>query len=272
MKTNPVKRWELERYLLGELPSKRMDEIKKLSEADSKLREELASLKRSNDELLKQYPAEAVVPQIKAKLETGSEDRARQPVLFKRLLYAAPVFAAALIVLFIVFQNPGGRTVPDIKGLEGTRIKGTENIDKTKPHILVHRKVDDTVELLENGDKAIAGDLLQIAYVSVGAPYGVIFSIDGRGVVTLHYPEAKDKDPALDQNERTLLSTSYELDDAPDFERFFFITSKSKIDVQAILDSAELLAKQTQTLDRANLELPDSFGQYSLLIKKGESR
>jgi hypothetical protein len=272
MKTNPVKRWELERYLLGELPSKRMDEIKKLLEADSELRKELAFLTRSNEEILKQYPTEAVVPQIKAKFETGRESRPRQPVLLKRLVYAAPVFAAALIVLFIVFQNPGGRTVPDIEGLEGTRIKGTEKINKTKSYILVHRKVDDTVELLESGDKATAGDLLQIAYVSVGAPYGVIFSIDGRGVVTLHYPESKDKDPVLDQSERTFLSTSYELDDAPDFERFFFITSKSKINVQAILDSAEVLAKQTQTVAKADLDLSDSFGQYSLLIKKGGSQ
>jgi hypothetical protein len=270
MKTNPVNSWELERYLLGELPPTRMDEIKKLLETDSGLREELSALKRSNEEILKQYPPEAVVPQIKAQVETGQEDKAKQPVLFKRLLYATPVFAAALVVLFIVFQNPGGRTVSDIEGLQGTRIKGTEKIDLTKPHILVHRKVNDTVELLEGGDNANAGDLLQIAYVSVGTPYGVIFSIDGGGVVTLHYPESEDKEPILDLDKRTLLPTSYELDDAPDFERFFFITSQSWIDVQTILNRAKVLAKNPKISETAELDLPDSFSQYSLLIKKGE--
>jgi len=98
MKTNPVKRWELERYLLRELPSTRMDEIKKFLETDSELREELAALKRSNEEILKQYPSEAVVPQIKAQLQAGREDKVRQPVLLKRLFYAAPVIAAALVV------------------------------------------------------------------------------------------------------------------------------------------------------------------------------
>jgi hypothetical protein len=272
MKTNPVKSWELERYLLGELPPQRKDEIKNLLEKDSELREELAVLKRSNEEILKQFTAEAVVPQIKARHEILQENKGVQSVLLKRLLYASPVVAAALVVLFIVLQNPGGRTTQDIQGLQGTRIKGTETIDVAKPHILVHRKANDTVELLESGDSASAGDLLQIAYVSVGASYGVILSIDGRGVVTLHYPESADKEPILDQNKKTLLPSSYELDDAPNFERFFFITSKSKIDVQAILNSAEVLAKHPEISDRAELNLPDSLSQYSLLVKKGKSQ
>jgi hypothetical protein len=277
MKIKPVKDWELERYLLGELPGRRMDEIKKLLEADSELEEALAALKRSNEEILNFYPPEAMAPQIKAQVETqrtdtGREDTIKRPVLLKRLLYASPVFAAALVVLFIVFQNPGGRTTQDIQGLQGTRIKGIETIDVSKPHILVHRKTNDTVELLESGDEARAGDLLQIAYVSVGARYGVILSIDGRGVVTLHYPESEDTEPILDPNKKTLLDSSYELDDAPDFERFFFITSKSKIDVQAILSSAKGLAEHLETSENEELDLPDSLSQFSLLVKKGESQ
>ena len=272
MKTNPVNSWELERYLLGELPSTRMEEINKLLEMDPELREKLAALKRSNEEILKQYSPEVVEPQIMTQLQAGREDKGTQPVFLKRLLYATPVLAAALVVLFIVFQNPGGHTTQDIQGLQGTRIKGIETIDVSEPHILVHRKINNTVELMENGDNASAGDLLQIAYVSVGVPYGVILSIDGRGVVTLHYPESEDTEPILDQNKKTLLSTSYELDDAPDFERFFFITSKSKIDVQAILNSARVLAKHPQTSNLEELDLPDTLSQYSLLIKKGESQ
>ena len=272
MKTNPVKSWELERYLLGELSRRRMDEIKKLFETDPGLREELAALERSNKEILKQFPQEAVVPHIKARYDARKDDKAKRPVLLKRLVYISPVLAAALIILFIVFQNPGGPTGSDIEGLEGTRIKGSEKIDKTKPHILVHRKVNDSVELLESGDRAAAGDLLQIAYVSVGVPYGVILSIDGRGVVTLHYPESEDNEPVLDLDKKTLLPSSYELDDAPEFERFFFITSESKIDVKEILSSAKSLAKHPKSSDREELDLPDSLSQYSLLVKKGESQ
>lgn len=270
MKIKPVRDWELERYLLGELPAGRMDEIEKLLGADSELREKLAVLRRSNKEILNSYPRETMVPQIKAQVETEQEDQAERPVFLKRLLYATPALAAVLVVLFIVLQNPGGRTTQDIQGLQGTRIKGTEKIDVSKPHILVHRKVNDTSELLESGDKANEGDLLQIAYAAVGANYGVILSIDGRGVITLHYPETEEENPVLDQGTRTLLSSSYELDDAPDYERFFFITSKSGIDVRTILKSAKELAKDPGMAETAELDLPNSISQYSLLIKKGE--
>jgi hypothetical protein len=247
-----------------------MDEIKKILETDPKLREELDVLKSSNEEILDQYPPAVVVPRIKSQLEKKGGGRAGHPVFLKRLLYATPALAAVLIVLFIVFQDRGNHTGLEMEGLHGTRIKGTEKIDMSKPYILIHRKVDDSVELLESGDKASTGDLLQIAYASVGANYGVILSLDGRGVVTLHYPESADKDPLLDQDKRTLLPSSYELDDAPDFERFFFITSKSEIDVQEVLKSAEALAKNIKTSETEDLDLPDSYGQYSLLIKKGE--
>jgi hypothetical protein len=269
MKIEPVKDWELERYLLGELPSPRMDEIKKILDTDSELRMKLNVFKRSDEEILKQYPSEALVPHIKARLETEQGGRIAQPILFKRLLYAMPVFAAALVVVFIVFRNPGGHPTQDIQGFQGTRIKGSETIDVSKSHILVHRKISDDVELLESGDTASAGDLLQIAYVSVGDAYGVILSIDGRGMVTLHYPESVDEKPILDQDQRTLLPASYELDDAPDFERFFFITSRSVIDVRTILNSAKTLAKDSKRSETANLDLPETYSQYSLLIKKG---
>lgn len=272
MKTKPVRAWELERYLLGELPSARMDEIKRMLENDPELSEEMAVLKRSSEDILKRYPPGEMGPRIKLQFEREHKDRAARPVFIKRLLYAAPVLAAALVVLIIVFHNPGGRTVSDIEGLQGTRIKGSEKIDVSRPYILVHRKTENTVELLEEGDSASAGDLLQIAYAPVGAMHGVILSIDGRGMVTLHYPESADKDPILDQDKRVPLSTSYELDDAPDFERFFFVTSKSAFDVQAILNTAKVLAQNPEASETAELDLPDSFDQYSLLIKKGESQ
>jgi hypothetical protein len=186
------------------------------------------------------------------------------------MFYAIPALAAVLVVSFIVFQNSGRRTISEIESLHGTRIKGTETIDVSRPHILVHRKVDNSVELLESGDQASAGDLLQIAYESVGANYGVILSIDGRGVVTLHYPESEGENPVLDKERRTLLSSSYELDNAPNFERFFFVTSNAKIDVRAILNSAKVLAKNPKIAEGEDLDLPNSISQYSLLIKKGE--
>lgn len=270
MKTKQVRDWELERYLLGELPSTRMNEIKMQLETDSEFRKKLEALKRSNEQILKNYPPEAVLPQIKARLNTEREDKIQQPVFVKRLIYVTPVLAAALVVFFFIFQNRGGQITQDIQGLQGTRIKGSETIDMSKPHILIHRKIDSDIELMKSGDRANVGDLLQIAYAPLGAAYGVIFSIDGRGVVTLHYPESVDEEPALEQDQRTLLPSSYELDDAPNFERFFFITSKTSVDVRTILERAKTLALNPKKSETADLDLPHTYNQYSLLIKKGE--
>jgi len=140
----------------------------------------------------------------------------------------------------------------------------------TKTHLILHRKNNDVVELLENRDRAKAGDLLQIAYVAAGEPYGVILSIDGTGGVTLHYPEGKKESTILKQDKKILLRSAYELDEAPEFEGFFFITSKSIIRADEVLKSAEVLAKNPNRAKKENLELPETFSQSSIILIKGE--
>jgi hypothetical protein len=99
-------------------------------------------------------------------------------------------------------------------------------IDMRKTQIIIYRKTKDEVHLIRSGDAARKGDLLQIAYVSAGQPFGVIFSLDGSGAVTLHYPAEDLSSTKLQPNEQILLKTSYELDDAPAYERFFFVTAQ----------------------------------------------
>ena len=129
MKIKPVMKWELERYLLGELPGRRMDEIKKLLEMDSGLKEELASLKRSSEEILKLYPSEAVVPQIKAQVETqrkdrGREDTVKRPVLLKRLLYASPVLRRLWSFSLSFFRIPVVAPHKTFKGFRAPESRG----------------------------------------------------------------------------------------------------------------------------------------------------
>ena len=98
----------------------------------------------------------------------------------------------------------------------------------------------------------------------------MILSIDGRGAVTLHLPESKGDSTKLELSKQSLLPNAIELDDAPEFERFFFLTSDSPIDVNGILQEAQDLAKNLEQVRQNNLELPESFQQYSVLILKGE--
>jgi hypothetical protein len=252
MKNKLPRTWELERYLLGELPPRRMEEIKRLAQENTEIRKEIECLKDSNPEVLKQHPSEIMIPEIlkryeEDKRQAGIKEKTR-PITLKRLLYAGPILAT---------------TTPNY-----TRIKGEESIDFSKTQIIIYRKKNTEVALLKNGNQARAGDLLQIAYVPAGKTNGVIFSTDGSGIVTLHFPEGK-KDPSnLKQEKKVLLTSSYELDDAPDFERFFFISAMKEIDVEDIMKKAEALAASPSSAKTARLELPESYHQFSILLKK----
>lgn len=91
-------------------------------------------------------------------------------------------------------------------------------------------------------------------------------------MVTLHYPEQERDSTLLDQEQKTLLQTSYELDDAPGFERFFFVTSKSKIDAAEVLKSVRLLAGDSNEAGSRELILPAMQDQFSIILIKGEKQ
>lgn len=265
MKNKRLRTWEIERYLLGELPSQRMEEIKRLAQENPEIQREIAHLGNSNPEVLKQHPSEIMIPEILKRYEENKRQAGVReksgPIGLKRLLYAGPVLAASLILLFIVLLRDGA--APGY-----TRIKGEESIDFTKTQIIIYRKNNDKIDLLNNGNPARAGDLLQIAYVPAGKTNGVILSTDGSGTVTLHFPENKHSSTNLTQEKKVLLTSSYELDDAPDFERFFFITAMEEIDVADIINKAEIMASTPASARTASLELPESCHQFSMLLKK----
>ena len=80
--------------------------------------------------------------------------------------------------------------------------------------------------------------------------------------------EIKDRTPILEQKKKILLDNSYELDNAPGFERFFFVTSTSAIDVESVLEQANLLAKDINRARTGHIKLPQVINQTSILINK----
>jgi hypothetical protein len=96
----------------------------------------------------------------------------------------------------------------------------------------------------------------------------VLLSIDGARRVTLHWPENKDgAAAALKASGESRLPSSYELDDAPAFERFFLVRAATPFSVATAMQAARALAAQpaarTQTL-----ALPPGFEQISLAFDK----
>ena len=101
---------------------------------------------------------------------------------------------------------------------QGVRAKGNAQ------GLLIWRLKEAGPEALLDGQLAQAGDTLQLqAHVPSGA-FAAIYSVDGRGHVTQHWPYP-GSGQQLEQVEGALLTVgrSYTLDDAPRFERFYLL-------------------------------------------------
>jgi len=249
----------LEQYVLGELPEPERSRVRAALEADGSVRSRLSEIEASNREILESYPAERVVPAIQERMRAERESPRVSRRFWSTLAVALPT-AAALVFLFSFFL------VRQNAVADQTRVKGTPT------HLAVFRKTTQGAEELRTGTVAQAGDVLQIGYTGGGARYGVIFSVDGRGTVTWHYPVGyrggSQGAPVLDSQGVVVLPSAYELDDAPGFERFFLVYSNDSFDVRAVAQAARDLAVRPVTADRQPLSLPSGFSQFSFLLKK----
>ena len=268
--------YELEMFILGELPSRRMKQIKEQLKTDNQLKEEVDKIKKSNDEILNEYPGNNVIPKIFNRYDHHQRICHREKTIkprqlfFRRFLYASPVLALAIVLLLFLFHvHEKDRILLTNDNLnDDIRIKGIDTFNLAETNLIIHRKQDNQVELLRNGVQGKAGDILQLAYVAAEQSYGIILSIDGSGKVTLHFPEQIGLSTAIEKNKKILLPNAIELDNAPDFERFFFITSERNIDIAEIIKKAEILGNNPTRAKTDPLDLPESYQQFSRIILK----
>jgi hypothetical protein len=107
-----------------------------------------------------------------------------------------------------------------------------------------------------------------VAYRCASRRFGVIVSIDGRGVVTRHLPLTGAAAAALEPGATTLLDRAYELDDAPRWERFFLVTGETAFDVQVVLDAARGAAAGAGADPPPALPLQAPLQQSTFLLRK----
>jgi hypothetical protein len=143
---------------------------------------------------------------------------------------------------------------------------GTKGLE---PRLKIYRKQQDTSILLHKGDTVRRGDLLQLGYLRGGKNHGLIFSLDGSGSLTLHFPSEKSLSTALDRGGKYLLDFAYELDDAPRFERFYFIASDKPFDYQSLLKQAERNKARLMGADK-KMELTAGLSQEVFTLYKAE--
>ena len=217
----------------------------------------LKNIEASNSEILKQYPPSFMKERIIRRFDFENKTEHKTPVFRSYALRFIPI-AAILVFLTLNLSQPGRIIDPN----NTIRPKGLT------PELSVYIDENNSPAELFNNDFVSESDLIQLTYNAAGNRYGVIFSIDGRGVITLHYPEDKNSTPLIDPNGNHALPFSYELDDAPEFERFFFISSKKEFDINTILKSAESIIKQGSAAAIETLDLTTEFDQQTIILKK----
>lgn len=246
----------LERYRLGELPPAETDRLERQLRTDEALRERLDALERSDREIAGRYPADWLAQRIRQRIEAQRRADRRWFSSGRPWVVAT---ALAAVVLGVAAILPWRLSAPSD---EGDRIKGLS------PALVVYRRTPGGSETLADGAPARAGDLLRLGYVAAGRAYGLILSIDGRGIVTPHLPPEGTRAAALRGGGTILLDQAYELDDAPAVERFYFVTAEREFDAAAILDAARRAAARDPKSPPQALPLPRGLGQFTFSIQK----
>lgn len=228
-----------ERVALGELTGP----------GGSEQEERLAVIDASNRAILAQLPEHEVVQEVtqRRRKQSPAPTKGR---LFGSWHWLVPVASTTALVGGLVLAvravsegDSSGHVLRD----DGAEHAGNEPAEdplvgersKGSPRLIVQRRTTQGVANLNSGDDAKPNDLLQLSYRAEGHRYGVVVSVDGRGVVTRHLPETGSDAATIKPEGRQFLPTSYQLDDAPDFESFYLVVSSEPFQVDGVLRAIE---------------------------------
>jgi hypothetical protein len=260
--------WLLERLALGELDAETAADVRRrLAAAGRSPDDVMAAVAASNREILAELPATPTAAAIRRRAAQAAA--AARPSRKRTVLWSLPVALAGGLALAHLTLRPShpGEGVASRIG-DNPEIIIAKGSTSTTPRLYVYRQGTAGAERLSEGARVARGDLVQLAYGTRTGGYGVLLSIDGARKVTLHWPERQDGDAAaLKAAGEIRLPSSYELDDAPAFERFFLVRAATRFSVATALEAARALAAQPAARQQA-LPLPPGFEQISLALDK----
>ncbi|MCR4948875.1 MAG: hypothetical protein K6A15_06965 [Treponema sp.] len=192
-------------------------------------------LKRSDMEILNTYSVQDMRKAVAEKL-AGKNKESQKSSILKFPTYKIIGYAAAAVLLAAIMVPAGLKNSTAASRTPTERIKGNAAaIQNADPTLKLYRQQGREIQALNNGDFAHTGDVIQIAYNAGSSEYGVIFSVDGNGNITRHFPENSWQAAQLmHRADDTPLDFSYELDNAPDFECFIMVTSKKQFSLNGL--------------------------------------
>ena len=191
--------WKLEKYLTGDLPAEEMREIREMEAADEIFANRVKMLREDNAAILKRLPFEKLSEKIAAmpgRSNAGAGNMVR--VNFKLVKFAAAAALVLAVMTVAVFSQrslseQGGTVLAtaantqvmevamaDASGDDGVRIKGLS------ARMEVWKKTGDSAVQMENLGEAREGDEIQLRYEVEKKCFGLLFSMDGNGTITMH--------------------------------------------------------------------------------------
>jgi anti-sigma factor RsiW len=251
----------LEQHRLGELGAEDARRLDGLLAATPSLRLRIETLDRDDEEFARRYPSQWLAQRIRARAASRADAPPRDGRPSLRWGIPLALSAATLLLVLAIPQSYvlQRETSASVDGPD--RIKG-------RPTLAVFRRTDHGSETLADGTIARAGDLVRLGYTGGGRAYGVILSIDGRGAVTMHLPPNGGRAAALRSGRTILLDQAYELDDAPGWERFYFVTSDASFEVAPIVAAARQAAGGDRSTPPGPLPIASRFDQSMFLLEK----
>jgi len=247
----------LERYVLGELPEDERGRIERLLALDPALRGRLDALKGSDTEIAGQYPPASMDERIRGRARAAGVSRSETAPARPGRGWLVPALAAAAVVLAVGV----GVVRPPAPG-DGIRLKGGD------AELVVFRKTAAGSERLGPGALAVPGDLIRVGYRAAGRSYGAIVSTDGNGNVTQHLPRSGGRAAPLEAGATVLLGFSYELDDAPRWERFYLVTGDEPFELEPVRQAARKVAAAGSEAATPLLEIPADLEQSIFTLTK----
>ncbi len=225
----------------------------------------VAELDAKDAALLERLPPAMVGARIRDELrrDVREDDARRRPWVI------APALAAAAVIAVVVIVPRGGADVVAVNDpvvvADGVDAGGGDRLKGQAPGLDVQVQDGGAVRPLSPGELVGSGTRVQLRIKAAGARHGVVVSVDGGGHVTRHFPDGTDT--RLPQG-TAALPFSFELDDAPGFERFFLVTAAEPIDVVAVTEAATALAEGGVEAQAKGLSLPGGLHQADVVVLK----
>lgn len=247
--------WKLERYLTGDLPEGEMREIRELEKTDEIFAGRVKMMREDNAAILKKLPFERLSEKMEAR-ELGSGlngagrgagmNGAGNSVNFRLVKFAAAAALVLAVVSVALFsqreigpdagtQVAGGAQVMDVAMVDASEIPsgaGDTRIKGLDARMEVWKKTGDSAVQMPNLGEAREGDEIQLRYAVPEKCFGMLFSMDGNGTLTMHMADGSSA-VALEPGKMKTLPFAYKLDNAPKFEKFFLLTSRAAFELDA---------------------------------------